>query len=114
MDNDNIDNEDKTHAGEHDRRIADPGVENRDHHPVGTTTGTGAGAVTGAVVGTVLGGPIGTVVGGVVGGIVGGAAGHGVAAAVHPEGDQVDGDIIPDPGTARATPNDAVRRDDQH
>lgn len=82
-----------------DRRIADPGVENRDQHPVGTTTGTGAGAVTGAVVGTVLGGPVGTVVGGAVGGVLGGAAGHGVAAAIKPEGDAVDGDVIPDPGT---------------
>jgi len=83
-----------------DRRIADPGVEDRDKHPVGTTTGTGAGAATGAIVGTVLGGPgVGTVVGGVVGGVIGGAAGHGAAAVVNPEGDRVDGDVIPDPGT---------------
>jgi phage tail tape-measure protein len=102
MENDNeheIDAQDETH----DRRLADPGVENRDHHPVGTTTGTGAGAVAGAVVGTVLAGPVGTVVGGVVGGVMGGVAGHGVAAVVHPEGDQVDGDIIPDPGTTAHT-----------
>ncbi len=82
-----------------DRRIADPGVEHRDQHPIGTTSGTGAGAVTGAVVGTVIGGPVGAAVGGVVGGVLGGAAGHGIAAAVNPDGDEVDGDIIPDPGT---------------
>lgn len=87
-----------------DRRIDDPGVENRDKHAVGTTTGTGAGAATGAVVGTVLGGPgVGTVIGGVVGGVIGGAAGHGAAAVVNPDGDQVDGDVIPDPGTDRDT-----------
>jgi hypothetical protein len=90
-----------------DRRIADPGVEDRDKHPVGTTTGTGAGAATGAIVGTVLGGPgVGTVVGGVVGGVIGGAAGHGAAAVVHPEGDQIDGDVIPDPGTSNRTVDD--------
>lgn len=81
-----------------DRRFADPGVENRDEHPVGTTSGTGAGAAVGATVGMAVGGPPGAVVGGVIGGVVGGATGHGVAAAVHPTGDQVDGDVIPDPG----------------
>jgi len=84
---------------EKDRRIADPGVENRDQHPVGTTTGTGAGAVAGAIAGTVIGGPVGTVIGGVLGGAAGGAIGHGVADAANPDGDEVDGDIVPDPGT---------------
>lgn len=84
---------------EGDRRIQDPGVEHKDEHPVGTVAGVGAGAAVGAVAGTGLAGPVGTVVGGVVGGIVGGLAGHGAAAVVHPGGDAVDGDIIPDPGT---------------
>ncbi|MGV3759763.1 MAG: hypothetical protein ACO1PW_09515 [Actinomycetota bacterium] len=34
-----------------ERRADDPNSENRDDHPVGTTTGTGAGATTGAVAG---------------------------------------------------------------
>lgn len=83
---------------EADRRIDDPGSENRDKHPVGTTSGTGAGATAGAVVGSALGGPVGAVVGGVVGGVAGAAAGHGVAAAANPEGDEVDGNVVPDPG----------------
>lgn len=83
---------------DHDRRIEDPGVENRDKHPVGTTSGTGAGAAVGATAGMGVAGPVGAVVGGVIGGVVGGAVGHGAAAAVHPEGDQVDGDVVPDPG----------------
>lgn len=82
-----------------DRRIDDPNSEQRDDHPVGTTTGTGAGATAGAVAGMAVGGPPGAVVGGVVGGMAGGAAGHGVAEAANPEGDEVSGDVIPDPGT---------------
>lgn len=82
-----------------ERRIDDPGSEDRDDHPVGTGTGTGAGATAGAVAGMAVGGPPGAVVGGVVGGVAGGAAGHGVADAVNPEGDEVSGDVIPDPGT---------------
>jgi uncharacterized membrane protein len=81
-----------------DRRAEDPGVEDRDEHPVGTTSGTGAGAAVGATVGMGLGGPPGAVIGGVIGGVVGGVTGHGVAAAVHPTGDEVDGDVVPDPG----------------
>lgn len=81
------------------RRANDPNAENRDDHPVGTTTGTGAGATVGAVAGMTFGGPPGAVVGAVVGGVAGGAAGHGAAEAVAPEGDQVSGDNIPDPGT---------------
>jgi hypothetical protein len=84
-----------------DRRIADPGVEDRDAHPVGTTTGTGAGAAIGAVAGAGVAGPVGAAVGGVIGGALGAAAGHATAAAVKPEGDVVDGDKIPDPGTTR-------------
>lgn len=84
-------------ASDGDRRIADPGVEDRDEHPVGTVAGTGAGAVTGAVAGTTIAGPVGTVVGGVIGGAVGAFAGHEAAEVVNPDGDQVDGDIIPDP-----------------
>lgn len=82
-----------------DRRIDDPNSENRDDHPVGTATGTGAGATAGAVAGMAVGGPPGAVVGGVVGGVAGGATGHGVAEAVNPDGDEVSGDVIPDPGT---------------
>lgn len=81
------------------RRIDDPNAEDRDDHPVGTGTGTGAGATAGAVAGVVAGGPVGAVVGGVVGGVAGGAAGHGIADKVNPEGDEVSGDRIPDPGT---------------
>jgi outer membrane lipoprotein SlyB len=81
------------------RRANDPNAENRDDHPVGTTSGTGAGATAGAVGGMAIGGPAGAVVGGVVGGIVGGAAGHGIADVLNPEGDQVSGDRIRDPGT---------------
>lgn len=81
------------------RRADDPNAENRDDHPVGTTTGTGAGATAGAVAGAVIGGPPGAVVGGVVGGVAGGLAGHGAAEAVNPDGDEVSGDRIPDPGT---------------
>lgn len=84
-----------------DRRAADPGVEARDKHPVGTTTGTGAGAAVGATIGAVVGGPVGAVVGGVIGGVAGGTGGHAAAAAIKPEGDVVDGDVIPDPGTDR-------------
>jgi uncharacterized membrane protein len=98
-----------------DRRIADPGVEDRDAHPVGTTTGTGAGASIGAVAGATFGGPVGAVVGGVIGGALGAATGHATAAAVHPEGDAVDGDVIPDPGTdgTRSSIDDAVVVDDR-
>jgi phage tail tape-measure protein len=84
-----------------ERRLDDPNSENRDDHPVGTTTGTGAGATAGAVAGAAVGGPVGAVVGGVVGGAVGGAAGHGIADKANPEGDEVSGDKIPDPGTDR-------------
>jgi phage tail tape-measure protein len=87
------------------RRIDDPGAENRDDHPVGTTTGTGAGAATGAVIGAAVGGPVGAAVGSVVGGVAGGAAGHGVADKVNPEGDVVSGDKIADPGTKKKTKN---------
>lgn len=89
---------DPTHPGD-DRRAKDPNSENRDDHPVGTVVGTGAGATTGAVAGTLIGGPAGAVVGGVIGGVAGGIAGHGVAGDLNPEGDEVSGDIIPDPGT---------------
>ena len=82
-----------------DRRANDPNSENRDDHPVGTTSGTGAGATAGAIVGTAVGGPVGTVVGGVVGGVAGGLAGHGIADKANPEGDEESGDKIPDPGT---------------
>jgi len=92
---------------EGDRRIADPNVENRDDHPVGTTSGTGAGATIGAVAGMGLGGPVGAVIGGVVGGVVGGGLGHEIADRVNPEGDEVDGDIVPDP---HASDPDAPRR----
>jgi hypothetical protein len=84
-----------------DRRIADPGVEDRDAHPVGTTTGTGAGATIGAVAGATVGGPVGAAVGGLIGGALGAATGHATAAAIHPEGDVVDGNVVPDPGTHR-------------
>ena len=82
-----------------ERRANDPNAEDRDDHPVGTTTGTGAGATAGAVIGGAVGGPAGAVVGGVVGGVAGGAAGHGIADKANPEGDVVSGDKIPDPGT---------------
>jgi phage tail tape-measure protein len=105
MDNDRIDETDLDrvdHDDEHPgdaRRAEDPNSEDRDDHPVGTTTGTGAGATTGALVGGAVAGPAGAVVGGVVGGVAGGAAGHGIADKVNPEGDEVSGDKIPDPGT---------------
>ena len=83
------------------RRADDPNAENRDDHPVGTTSGTGAGATAGAVAGMAVAGPPGAVVGGVVGGVAGGVAGHGIAEAANPEGDEVSGDTIPDPGTDR-------------
>jgi phage tail tape-measure protein len=82
-----------------ERRLDDPNSENRDDHPVGTTTGTGAGATAGAVAGAAVGGPVGAVVGGVIGGVAGGAAGHGIADKANPDGDDVSGDKIPDPGT---------------
>jgi phage tail tape-measure protein len=82
-----------------ERRIDDPNSENRDDHPVGTTTGTGAGATAGAVAGAAVAGPAGAVVGGVIGGVVGGATGHEVAEKVNPDGDEVSGDHIADPGT---------------
>lgn len=69
-----------------------------DQHPVGTTSGTGAGAAVGATVGMGLGGPPGAIIGGAIGGVVGGVSGHGIAAAVNSDGDEVDGDVIPDPG----------------
>ena len=83
-----------------DRRLKDPNWENRDDHPVGTGTGTGAGATIGSVAGMGVAGPPGAVVGGLVGGVVGGATGHGIAEVVNPDGDEVSGDVIPDPGTA--------------
>lgn len=105
MDNDRIDNDpiandriDEQHPGD-ELRANDPNAENRDDHPVGTATGTGAGATAGAVIGTAVAGPAGTVVGGVIGGVAGGLTGHGVADKVNPEGDQVSGDKIADPGT---------------
>ncbi|MBW3556896.1 MAG: hypothetical protein KY454_08155 [Actinobacteria bacterium] len=82
------------------RRANDPNAEDRDDHPIGTTTGTGAGATAGAVAGMAAGGPAGAAIGGVVGGVAGGLAGHGVADVVDPEGDVVSGDKIADPGTA--------------
>ena len=84
-----------------DRRIDDPNSENRDDHPVGTTTGTGAGATAGAIAGAAVGGPAGVVVGGVVGGVAGGLAGHEAAEKANPEGDEVSGDKLADPGTKR-------------
>ncbi|MET0728901.1 MAG: hypothetical protein ABWZ76_11460 [Acidimicrobiales bacterium] len=98
MDTDRNDDVEIEHAGDA-RRIDDPNSENRDDHPVGTTTGTGAGATAGAVAGAVVAGPAGAVVGGVIGGVAGGLAGHGVAEKVNPDGDEVSGDKIPDPGT---------------
>jgi phage tail tape-measure protein len=84
-----------------DRRLDDPNAEDRDDHPVGTTTGTGAGATAGAVAGAAVAGPAGAVIGGVVGGVAGGAAGHEVADKANPDGDDGSGDKIPDPGTSR-------------
>jgi phage tail tape-measure protein len=84
-----------------ERRIDDPNAENRDDHPVGTGTGTGAGATAGAVAGAAVAGPPGAVIGGVVGGVAGGMAGHGIAEKANPDGDEVSGDKIPDPGTGR-------------
>ena len=81
-----------------ERRFDDTNSENRDDHPVGTGVGTGAGATVGAVIGSAAG-PVGTVVGGVIGGVVGGVTGHAVADKVNPDGDEVSGDVIPDPGT---------------
>ncbi len=92
---------------EDDRRIADPGFEDRDEHPIGSTVGTGAGVTVGAVAGMGLGGPVGAVVGGVIGGVIGGATGQAAAAIVNPNGDSVDGDVIPDPGTATKHHNPA-------
>jgi phage tail tape-measure protein len=89
---------DREHPGD-DRRADDPNSENRDDHPVGTTTGTGAGATAGAVAGAAVAGPAGAVVGGVIGGVAGGLAGHGIADKANPEGDEVSGDKIADPGT---------------
>lgn len=80
-------------------RADDANRENRDDHPIGTTTGTGAGATIGAVTGAAIAGPAGAIVGGVVGGVAGGLAGHKVADMANPEGDQVSGDVIADPGT---------------
>jgi len=102
--NDNDDLDEPQHTGD-DRRADDPNSENRDDHPVGTTTGTGAGATIGAVAGAAVGGPVGAVVGGVVGGVAGGAGGHGVADKVNPEGDEVSGDKVPDPGTKDDDPD---------
>jgi hypothetical protein len=65
MDNDRIDETDLDrvdHDDEHPgdaRRAEDPNSEDRDDHPVGTTTGTGAGATTGALVGGAVAGPAG-------------------------------------------------------
>lgn len=99
MDNDRIDDDASSERAGDERRIDDPNAENRDDHPVGTTSGTGAGATAGAVAGAAVAGPPGAVVGGVIGGVVGGAAGHEVAEKANPEGDEVSGDKIPDPGT---------------
>ena len=82
-----------------ERRLDDPNAEDRDDHPVGTTSGTGAGATAGAIAGAAVAGPAGAVVGGVVGGVAGGAAGHGIAEKANPQGDEVSGDKVPDPGT---------------
>jgi phage tail tape-measure protein len=90
--------QERKHPGD-ERRADDPNSEDRDDHPVGTTVGTGAGATAGAVAGAAVGGPVGAVVGGVIGGVAGGTAGHGVADDINPEGDEVSGDKIPDPGT---------------
>jgi phage tail tape-measure protein len=101
MDNDR-DDIDETLASDRpgdERRLDDPNSENRDDHPVGTGVGTGAGATTGAVAGSMVAGPVGAVVGGVIGGVAGGIAGHGVAGDINPEGDEVSGDKVPDPGT---------------
>ena len=102
MDNDRSDIEhtdvDDEHTGDR-LRADDPNSENRDDHPVGTTTGTGTGATVGAVAGAAVGGPVGAVIGGVVGGVAGGAAGHGIADKANPEGDEVSGDKVADPGT---------------
>ena len=97
-DRNDLDDLDREHPGD-ERRADDPNAEDRDDHPVGTTSGTGAGATAGAVAVAAVGGPVGAVVGGVVGGVAGGAAGHGIADKVNPEGDEVSGDKIPDPGT---------------
>ncbi len=97
MDNDHGNDDDAkelTHPGDA-RRANDPNSEDRDDHPVGTTTGTGAGATAGALAGGAVGGPVGAV----VGGVVGGAGGHEVADKVNPEGDEVSGDKVADPGT---------------
>ena len=97
-----------THDHDHDhmvdrpgdeRRANDPNAEDRDDHPVGTTTGTGAGATAGAVAGAAVAGPAGAVVGGGDGGVAGGVAARVVPEKVNPEGDEVSGDKIPDPGT---------------
>jgi phage tail tape-measure protein len=102
MDNDLTDDDfEPKHPGD-ERRADDPNAEDRDDHPVGTTTGTGAGATAGAIAGGVVGGPVGAVVGGIAGGVAGGAGGHKVAEKVNPDGDEVSGDKIPDPGTDRA------------
>jgi uncharacterized protein YcfJ len=93
MDNDHI----EEHPGDA-KRADDPNSEDRDDHPVGTVSGTGAGATAGAVIGSAVAGPAGTVVGGVVGGVAGGLAGHGVADKANPEGDEVSGDKVADPG----------------
>jgi phage tail tape-measure protein len=100
MDDDILDDDGTrlAHPGDQ-RRIEDPNSENRDDHPVGTVTGTGTGATAGAVAGSVVAGPAGTVVGGVVGGVVGAVAGHKAAEKLNPEGDEVSGDKIADPGT---------------
>ena len=45
--------------------------------------------------------PAGVVVGGVVGGVAGGLAGHEAAEKANPEGDEVSGDKLADPGTKR-------------
>lgn len=83
------------------RRADDPNAEDRDDHPVGTTTGTGAGATAGAVAGAAVAGPAGAVVGGAIGGAAGALAGHKAAEAVNPEGDEISGDVVADPGTSK-------------
>lgn len=90
-------------AHDDERRIDDPNADQRDDHPIGTTTGTGAGATAGAVAGMAVAGPPGAVAGAVVGGIAGGATGHGIAEATNPDGDDVSGDVIADPGTKDRT-----------
>lgn len=101
----------RNNAADDDRRAHDPNWEDRDDHPVGTTTGTGTGATAGAVAGMAVAGPPGAVAGAVIGGVAGGLAGHGIADAVNPDGDDVDGDVIPDPTNVDDRIKDGVTGD---